>query len=184
MQIDDLVLALLKEIGEDPGRQGLEHTPERVRRSFQFLTQGYTQDPLEILNRAIFSEATDEMLIVRDIDFYSLCEHHLLPFFGKCHVGYLPKGEIIGLSKIPRIVDAFSRRLQIQARMTTQIAECLEKILQPKGVAVVIDARHLCMPMSGVETSDSYTTTSSMLGYFKQDPRTRAEFLELIKFSA
>jgi len=182
--LKELIEKLLRELGEDPSRKGLQKTPERVEKSFKYLTSGYGINIEQLVNDALYQEDYDEMIIVKDIDIYSLCEHHLLPFFGKCHVGYLPKGKIIGLSKIPRIVDAFSRRLQIQARMTTQIAECLEKILQPKGVAVVIDARHLCMPMSGLETSDSYTTTSSMLGYFKQDPRTRAEFLELIKFSA
>ncbi len=180
----ELIEKLLRELGEDPSRKGLQKTPERVEKSFKYLTSGYGVNIEQLVNDALYQEDYDEMIIVKDIDIYSLCEHHLLPFFGKCHVGYLPKGKIIGLSKIPRIVDAFSRRLQIQARMTTQIAECLEKILQPKGVAVVIDARHLCMPMSGMETSDSYTTTSSMLGYFKQDPRTRAEFLELIKVRA
>ncbi len=180
----ELIEKLLRELREDPSRKGLQKTPERVEKSFKYLTSGYGINIEQLVNDALYQEDYDEMIIVKDIDIYSLCEHHLLPFFGKCHVGYLPKGKIIGLSKIPRIVDAFSRRLQIQARMTTQIAECLEKILQPKGVAVVIDARHLCMPMSGMETSDSYTTTSSMLGYFKQDPRTRAEFLELIKVRA
>jgi len=182
--LKELIEKLLRELGEDPSRKGLQKTPERVEKSFKYLTSGYGVNIEQLVNDALYQEDYDEMIIVKDIDIYSLCEHHLLPFFGKCHVGYLPKGKIIGLSKIPRIVDAFSRRLQIQARMTTQIAECLEKILQPEGVAVVIDARHLCMPMSCVEISDSYTTTSSMLGYFKQDPRTRAEFLELIKFSA
>jgi GTP cyclohydrolase I len=182
--LKELIEKLLRELREDPSRKGLQKTPERVEKSFKYLTSGYGINIEQLVNDALYQEDYDEMIIVKDIDIYSLCEHHLLPFFGKCHVGYLPKGKIIGLSKIPRIVDAFSRRLQIQARMTTQIAECLEKILQPKGVAVVIDARHLCMPMSGMETSDSYTTTSSMLGYFKQDPRTRAEFLELIKVRA
>ena len=180
----ELIEKLLRELGEDPSRKGLQKTPERVEKSFKYLTSGYGINIEQLVNDALYQEDYDEMIIVKDIDIYSLCEHHLLPFFGKCHVGYLPKGKIIGLSKIPRIVDAFSRRLQIQARMTTQIAECLEKILQPKGVAVVIDARHLCMPMGGVETSNSFTTTSSMLGDFKQDPRTRAEFLELIKVRA
>ena len=180
----ELIEKLLRELGEDPSRKGLQKTPERVEKSFKYLTSGYGINIEQLVNDALYQEDYDEMIIVKDIDIYSLCEHHLLPFFGKCHVGYLPKGKIIGLSKIPRIVDAFSRRLQIQASMTTQIAECLEKILQPKGVAVVIDARHLCMPMSGLATADSYTTTSSMLGYFKQDPRTRAEFLALIKFRA
>ena len=168
-------------MGEDPSREGLQNTPERVEQSFKFLTSGYWVNIEELVNDALYQEDYDEMVIIKDIDIYSLCEHHLLPFIGKCHVAYLPKGKIIGLSKVPRIVDAFGRRLQLQERMTTQIAECLDKILQPKGVAVVIDALHLCMSMRGVEKQNSYTTTSSMLGSFKKDARTRAEFLELIK---
>ena len=168
-------------MGEDPSREGLQNTPERVEQSFKFLTSGYWVNIEELVNDALYQEDYDEMVIIKDIDIYSLCEHHLLPFIGKCHVAYLPQGKIIGLSKVPRIVDAFGRRLQIQERMTTQIAECLDKILQPKGVAVVIDALHLCMSMRGVEKQNSYTTTSSMLGSFKKDARTRAEFLELIK---
>ena len=168
-------------MGEDPSREGLQNTPERVEQSFKFLTSGYWVNIEELVNDALYKEDYDEMVIIKDIDIYSLCEHHLLPFIGKCHVAYLPQGKIIGLSKVPRIVDAFSRRLQVQERMTTQIAECLDKILQPKGVAVVIEALHLCMSMRGVEKQNSYTTTSSMLGSFKKDARTRAEFLELIK---
>ena len=168
-------------MGEDPSREGLQNTPERVEQSLKFLTSGYWVNIEELVNDALYKEDYDEMVIIKDIDIYSLCEHHLLPFIGKCHVAYLPQGKIIGLSKVPRIVDAFSRRLQVQERMTTQIAECLDKILQPKGVAVVIEALHLCMSMRGVEKQNSYTTTSSMLGSFKKDARTRAEFLELIK---
>ena len=168
-------------MGEDPSREGLQNTPERVEQSLKFLTSGYWVNIEELVNDALYKEDYDEMVIIKDIDIYSLCEHHLLPFIGKCHVAYLPQGKIIGLSKVPRIVDAFGRRLQLQERMTTQIAECLDKILQPKGVAVVIEALHLCMSMRGVEKQNSYTTTSSMLGSFKKDARTRAEFLELIK---
>ena len=177
----ELIEKLLIEMGEDPSREGLQNTPERVEQSFKFLTSGYWVNIEELVNDALYKEDYDEMVIIKDIDIYSLCEHHLLPFIGKCHVAYLPQGKIIGLSKVPRIVDAFSRRLQVQERMTTQIAECLDKILQPKGVAVVIEALHLCMSMRGVEKQNSYTTTSSMLGSFKKDARTRAEFLELIK---
>ena len=177
----ELIEKLFREIGEDPSREGLQNTPERVEQSFKFLTSGYWVNIEELVNDALYKEDYDEMVIIKDIDIYSLCEHHLLPFIGKCHVAYLPQGKIIGLSKVPRIVDAFSRRLQVQERMTTQIAECLDKILQPKGVAVVIEALHLCMSMRGVEKQNSYTTTSSMLGSFKKDARTRAEFLELIK---
>ena len=177
----ELIEKLLREMGEDPSREGLQNTPERVEQSFKFLTSGYWVNIEELVNDALYKEDYDEMVIIKDIDIYSLCEHHLLPFIGKCHVAYLPQGKIIGLSKVPRIVDAFGRRLQLQERMTTQIAECLDKILQPKGVAVVIEALHLCMSMRGVEKQNSYTTTSSMLGSFKKDARTRAEFLELIK---
>ena len=160
----DLIKQILLQIGEDPSREGLQRTPERVEKSLNFLTSGY-----------------DEMVIVRDIDLFSMCEHHMLPFIGKCHVAYLPRGKIIGLSKVPRIIDVFSRRLQVQERLTKQIAECLNKILQPIGVGVVIEALHLCMCMRGVEKQNSYTTTSSMLGSFKSDARTRSEFLTLIQ---
>ena len=177
----ELIEKLLREMGEDPSREGLQNTPERVEQSFKFLTSGYWVNIEELVNDALYKEDYDEMVIIKDIDIYSLCEHHLLPFIGKCHVAYLPQGKIIGLSKVPRIVAAFGRRLHLQERMTTQIAECLDKILQPKGVAVVIEALHLCMSMRGVEKQNSYTTTSSMLGSFKKDARTRAEFLELIK---
>lgn len=176
-QIEKILMAL----GEDPSREGLANTPERVEKSLKFLTSGYWINIDELVNGALYAEDYDEMVIVKDIDVYSLCEHHMLPFFGKCHVAYLPKGKIIGLSKIPRIVDAYSRRLQVQERMTTQVAECLDRILKPKGVGVVIEALHLCMSMRGVEKQSSYTTTSSMLGSFKQDARTRGEFLDLIQ---
>lgn len=172
---------ILKEMGEDPSREGLQNTPERVEKSLKFLTSGYHVDIDALVNDALYAENYDEMVIIKEIDIYSLCEHHLLPFIGKCHVAYIPKGKIIGLSKVPRLVDAFSRRLQVQERLTTQIAECLNRILQPQGVAVVIEALHLCMAMRGVEKQNSYTTTSSMLGSFKEDARTRTEFLNLIQ---
>jgi len=177
----DLIEKLLMEMGEDPSREGLQRTPERVVKSLQFLTSGYKTNIDELVNGALYHENYDEMVIVKDIDLFSLCEHHILPFLGKCHVAYLPKGKIIGLSKVPRIIDAFSRRLQVQERLTFQIAECLEKILQPKGVGVVIEALHMCMSMRGVQKQSSYTTTSSMLGSFKSDARTRSEFLSLIQ---
>jgi len=177
----DLIEKLLMEMGEDPSREGLQRTPERVVKSLQFLTSGYKTNIDELVNGALYHENYDEMVIVKDIDLFSLCEHHMLPFLGKCHVAYLPKGKIIGLSKVPRIIDAFSRRLQVQERLTFQIAECLEKILQPKGVGVVIEALHMCMSMRGVQKQSSYTTTSSMLGSFKSDARTRSEFLSLIQ---
>ena len=180
-QVKELVEKILMELGEDPSREGLKNTPERVDKSLRFLTSGYWTNIDELVNDAIYQEDYDEMVIVKDIDLFSLCEHHMLPFIGKCHVAYLPKGKIIGLSKIPRLVDAFSRRLQVQERLTTQIAECIQRILAPKGVAVVIEALHLCMSMRGVEKQSSYTTTSSMLGSFKEDVRTRSEFLDLLK---
>lgn len=177
----ELIEKLLVELGEDPSRKGLQNTPERVAKSLKFLTGGYWVNIEEMVNGALYEDPnTDEMVILKDIDVFSLCEHHMLPFFGKCHVAYLPDGKIIGLSKIPRIVEAFSRRLQLQERLTTQIANCLQDILKPKGVAVVIDALHLCMSMRGVEKQNAYTTTSSMLGFFKSNPSTRSEFLSLI----
>lgn len=179
----ELIEKLLIELGEDPSREGLRNTPERVDKSLRFLTSGYMINIDELVNDAIYHEDYNEMVIVKDIDLFSLCEHHLLPFLGKCHVAYLPKGKIIGLSKIPRIVDIFSRRLQVQERLTNQIAECLDNILKPAGVAVVIEALHLCMTMRGVEKQNSFTTTSSMLGSFKTDARTRSEFLSLLKAS-
>jgi GTP cyclohydrolase I len=177
----NLIEELLVKLGEDPKREGLQNTPERVEKSLEFLTSGYTTNIDELVNGALYHENYDEMVIVKDIDIFSLCEHHMLPFLGKCHVAYLPKGKIIGLSKIPRIADAFSRRLQVQERLTNQIAECLEKILQPNGVGVVIEALHMCMSMRGVQKQSSYTTTSAMLGSFKSDARTRSEFLNLIQ---
>lgn len=174
------VRELLRLLGENPEREGLVKTPARVEKSLQFLTSGYQRDVAEIVNGAIFEEQTDEMVVVKDIDLYSLCEHHLLPFYGKAHVAYLPKGRIIGLSKIPRIVDAFARRLQVQERLTTQIAQCLSEHLRPRGVAVVIEAYHLCMAMRGVEKQNAFATTSAMLGAFREDRGTRAEFLEFL----
>ena len=178
--IKSLIENILHAIGEDPKREGLLKTPERVEKSLNFLTSGYDVDIDQLVNDALYDENYDEMVIVKNIDFYSLCEHHMLPFFGKCHVAYLPNGKIIGLSKVPRLVDAYGRRLQVQERLTTQIAHCIEDIVKPTGVGVVIEATHLCMSMRGVEKQNSYTTTSSMLGSFKKDPRTRAEFLSLL----
>ena len=178
--MQDLVRQLLAALGEDPTREGLLDTPRRVEQSLRFLTSGYDVDIDELINNALFSVPYNEMVIVRDIDLYSLCEHHLLPFFGKCHVAYIPDGRVIGLSKVPRIVDAFARRLQVQERLTSQIAETMEAKIAPLGVAVVIEATHLCMAMRGVEKQNSVTVTSAMRGVFHQDPRTRAEFLELI----
>ena len=178
--IKSLIQNILYAIGEDPKREGLLKTPERVEKSLNFLTSGYDVDIDQLVNDALYNENYDEMVIVKNIDFYSLCEHHMLPFFGKCHVAYLPNGKIIGLSKVPRLVDAYGRRLQVQERLTTQIAHCIEDIVKPTGVGVVIEATHLCMSMRGVEKQNSYTTTSSMLGSFKKDPRTRAEFLSLL----
>lgn len=179
-KIQSIVTELLALLGEDPTREGLIKTPKRVEASLKFLTRGYRQDIEKILNGAIYEENYDEMVVVKDIDLFSLCEHHLLPFYGKAHVAYLPNGKIIGLSKIPRVVDVFSRRLQVQERLTSQITDCLMQHLRPKGAAVVIEAFHLCMAMRGVEKKDSYCVTSSMLGTFRSDPRSRAEFLSLI----
>jgi GTP cyclohydrolase IA len=175
-----LITDLLTEIGEDPNREGLLSTPKRVTEAYEFLTRGYTQDIEEVINDAIFTEKYDEMVLVKNIDFYSMCEHHMLPFFGKVHVAYIPDGKIVGLSKIPRIVDVFARRLQVQERMTQQIADTLDKYLQPVGVAVVSEANHMCMMMRGVEKQNSSATSSAMHGVFKEDARTRAEFLNLI----
>jgi len=178
--LQSLVERILHAVGEDPKREGLLKTPERVEKSLKFLTSGYDIDVDKLVNDALYSENYNEMVIVKDIDVYSLCEHHMLPFFGKCHVAYLPQGKIIGLSKVPRLVDAYSRRLQVQERLTTEIAQCIQSIVKPAGVAVVIDALHLCMSMRGVAKQNSYTTTSSMLGCFKDDARTRSEFLSLL----
>jgi GTP cyclohydrolase I len=174
------IRSILKKLGEDPTRDGLVHTPKRVDRALRFLTSGYKMSPDEVLNGALFDVAYDEMVIVRDIELFSLCEHHLLPFFGKCHVAYIPKGRIIGLSKIPRLVDMFARRLQVQERLTMQVAETINAKISPKGVAVVIEAQHLCMIMRGVEKQNSVAVTSSMLGAFKDDQNTRNEFLNLV----
>jgi GTP cyclohydrolase I len=173
----------LSELGEDVEREGLERTPERVEKALRYLTSGYEQDAKEILNGAMFVEDYDEMVIVKDIDFSSLCEHHLLPFLGKCHVAYLPGRKIVGLSKIPRLVEMFSRRLQVQERLTTQIANTINEVLQPRGVAVVMEAVHLCMLMRGVEKQNSKAITSAMLGSFRDRAETRAEFMDLIKSS-
>ena len=174
------IRSILTQIGEDPSRDGLTKTPERVDRALRYLTSGYQKNADELLNGALFDVAYDEMVIVKDIEVYSLCEHHLLPFFGKCHVAYIPNGKIIGLSKIPRLVDMFARRLQVQERLTTQIAETIREKINPRGVAVVIEAQHLCMIMRGVEKQHSVAVTSSMLGAFKEDQNTRNEFLTLV----
>jgi GTP cyclohydrolase IA len=179
--IPALVEALLAELGEDPGRQGLKATPDRVSRALRELTDGYGVVPEQVVAGAVFDQDYDEMIVVKDIPFYSLCEHHLLPFFGHCHVGYLPKGKVIGLSKIPRLVGVFAHRLQIQEKMTKEIAEALEGAVAPKGVGVVIEARHLCMEMRGVQKPGGHLITSCMLGTFRRDPRTRAEFLNLVR---
>jgi GTP cyclohydrolase I len=175
------VRRLLESLGEDPEREGLQRTPHRVWESLTFLTEGASGDVREVVGEALFAEDYDEMVLVRDVEFYSLCEHHLLPFFGRAHIAYIPNGRVVGLSKIPRIVDLFSHRLQVQERLTTQIAEALEDVLEPKGVAVVLEASHLCMMMRGVEKQDSRTVTSAMRGIFRSDPRTRAEFLDTVK---
>lgn len=169
-------------VGEDSSREGLLKTPQRAAKAMKFLTQGYEKNPLEILRSAVFKEEYDQMVIVKDIELYSLCEHHLIPFFGKAHIAYIPKGKIVGLSKIPRIVDAFARRLQVQERLTTQIRDCIQEALEPAGVGVVIECRHLCMSMRGVEKQNSVTTTSAFTGDFKND-KTRSEFINLISSS-
>src|SRR5437763_906210 len=179
--MQDIIRQLLADLGENPSREGLIDTPKRVEQALRFLTSGYTADVDSVLNDALFTVDYNEMVIVRDIDFYSLCEHHLLPFFGRCHIAYIPRGKVIGLSKIPRLVEVFARRLQIQERMTNQIAETIREKIKPLGVAVVIEATHLCMAMRGVEKQNSFAITSSMLGGFQNDARTRMEFLELIR---
>ncbi|MBI4548769.1 MAG: GTP cyclohydrolase I FolE [Ignavibacteriae bacterium] len=178
--LEEQVREILEILGENPAREGLRRTPRRVAKAWEFLTSGYKQDVKKVLNGAVFSEKYNEMVIVKDIDFFSLCEHHMLPFYGKAHIAYIPNGKIIGLSKLPRVVEVFSRRLQVQERLTQQIADTLYETLEPDGVAVVIEARHLCMMMRGVEKQNSVATTSAMLGSFRDDERTRNEFLNLI----
>ena len=179
--MQETIRRLLTDLGEDPDREGLRETPRRVDQSLRFLTSGYGTSLDHVINGALFSVEYSEMVIVRDIDFYSLCEHHILPFFGKCHVAYLPNGRVIGLSKLPRIVDMFSRRLQVQERLTSEIAEAIRSAVSPLGVAVVMEATHLCMAMRGVAKQNAVTTTSAMHGVFREDARTRSEFLELIR---
>ena len=176
-----LVESMLKELGEDPGRDGLRRTPLRVADAMRFFTSGYDQDPVAILNNALFEVSYDEMVVVKDIDFYSLCEHHMIPFFGRIHVGYVPNGKVVGLSKIPRLVEMLSRRLQVQERLTTQVAETIEEVLEPKGVAVIAEAIHLCMMMRGIQQQNASAITSSMRGAFKSDSKTRSEFMDLIR---
>jgi len=178
--IADLMRSVIRMIGEDPNREGLRRTPERFERALRYLTSGYQQDPEKILNRAVFRVCYDEMVVLKDIEVFSLCEHHMLPFFGKCHVAYIPDKKVLGLSKIPRLVNMFSRRLQIQERLTNQIAHAIQKSINPVGVGVVIEARHLCMVMRGVEKQRSEAITSAMLGAFRENQQTREEFLSLI----
>ncbi|MEE2632399.1 MAG: GTP cyclohydrolase I FolE [Candidatus Neomarinimicrobiota bacterium] len=180
-RLEEITKELLGLIGEDSTRQGLIKTPKRVAESWKFLSQGYHQNLDEIINEAIFDESAKDMIIVKDIEFYSLCEHHLIPFYGKAHVGYIPNGKIIGLSKIPRIIDFYSRRLQVQERLTNQIATCIQDLLNPKGVAVIMEGRHFCMLMRGVQKQNSIASTSSMLGAFKDQSTTRNEFLKLVE---
>jgi GTP cyclohydrolase I len=179
--VKELAKKLLIEIGEDPDREGLLNTPLRVAKAWDFLSKGYKQDIDEIINNAIFEEEYDQMVVVKDIEFYSMCEHHLLPFFGVAHIAYIPNGKIIGLSKIPRILDMFARRLQVQERMTQEVAGMLQSKLNPRGVAVIIEAQHMCMQMRGVEKRKSYMSTSAMLGIFREDNKTRKEFLDIVK---
>lgn len=177
--MESYVEGILKELGEDPARDGLKKTPHRVSKAMRFFTQGYGQNPADILTAALFDVDYDELVVVRDIDFYSLCEHHMVPFFGRVHVGYIPDGKVVGLSKIPRTVDIFARRLQIQERLTTDIAQTIEEVLKPKGIGVVVEAKHLCMMMRGVEKQNSKTVTSALRGIFRDDAKTRDEFLRL-----
>jgi GTP cyclohydrolase I len=179
--MQELIRQLLADLGEKPDREGLRDTPKRVEKAYRFLTSGYGADIDQVLNNALFTVDYSEMVIVKDIDFYSLCEHHLLPFFGKCHIAYIPTTKVIGLSKIPRLVDVFSRRLQVQERLTSQIADTIRDKIAPLGVAVVVEATHLCMSMRGVEKQNSFAITSAMQGAFRDNARTRMEFLELIK---
>jgi GTP cyclohydrolase I len=180
MSVKKAIKEILLEIGEDPKREGLKDTPDRMERMFKEITSGYHMDPKKVINEAVFEIKYDEMVVVKDIEFYSLCEHHMLPFFGKCNIAYIPNGKVVGLSKIPRIVEVFSRRLQVQERMTVQIADFLKKELDPQGVAVVVEAYHLCMAMRGIKKSEANMLTSSMRGTFKKDERTRGEFLSFI----
>jgi GTP cyclohydrolase I len=180
-QLSETVGKLLLQLGQDPERDGLRETPERVARSLAFLTQGYQMDPRAIVGDALFEAEYDEMVVVRDVELFSLCEHHLLPFFGRCHIAYLPGGKIVGLSKLARLADVYARRLQVQERLTKEIATAIMEILEPKGVAVVVEAQHLCMMMRGVEKQNSFAITSCMLGTFRDDARTRAEFLALVE---
>ena len=172
---------LLTQIGEDPNREGLKKTPDRFKKAWEFFSKGYKEDLNVIINNAVFTEGNKDMVIVRDIEFYSMCEHHILPFFGRAHVGYIPNGKVIGLSKIPRIIDMFSRRLQVQERLTNQVAEAIQKVLDPLGVAVVMEGTHMCMQMRGVEKQNSFASTGSMLGLFRKSAQTRAEFLSIIR---
>jgi GTP cyclohydrolase I len=178
--LTDIVRELLREVGEDSDREGLRDTPERVARSLAFLTQGYAMDPREVVGTAMFDSHYDEMVVVRDVEIYSLCEHHLLPFFGRCHIAYLPSDKIVGLSKLARLAEVFARRLQVQERLTTEIATAIQDILEPRGVGVVVEAQHLCMMMRGIEKQNSLAVTSCMLGQFRTDARTRGEFLSLV----
>jgi GTP cyclohydrolase IA len=178
--VEPYVKAILEELGEDPEREGLLKTPARVSRALRELTKGYKQDPEAIINGALFTEDYSEMIVMKDVDFYSMCEHHMLPFFGKAHIAYLPKGKIVGISKLARLVDVYARRLQVQERMTTQIASLLMEKLTPEGVAVVVEAEHLCMRMRGVEKQNSYVVTSAMFGVFREKQETRDEFMNLI----
>jgi GTP cyclohydrolase I len=178
---EDLVREMIVRLGEDPAREGLVRTPSRVHRAYEYLMKGYKEDPEALLKNALFTVTYDEMVIVKDVEMFSLCEHHMLPFFGKVHVAYIPNGKVIGLSKIPRLIEIFSRRLQIQERLTTQVAETIQKAIEPQGVGVVIEARHLCMMMRGVEKQHSAAVTSSMLGCFRDEQETRTEFLSLIR---
>jgi GTP cyclohydrolase I len=181
MQMQDAVRTLLAGLGEDPHREGLDKTPERVAKALRFLTSGYGQDPKALINEALFTVTYDEMVVVKDIDVFSMCEHHLLPFYGKAHVAYIPDGKVVGLSKIPRLVDMFARRLQVQERLTVQIAEAIQEYIQPRGVGVIVEAMHFCMMMRGVEKQNSVAVTSCMLGAFRERQPTRDEFLSLVR---
>ena len=183
-KVEEITNSLLLELGEDPKREGLIKTPSRVAKAWEFISRGYNEDLNKVINDAIFNEKAKDMVIVQNIEFFSLCEHHLLPFFGKAHVGYIPNGRVIGLSKIPRIIDMFSRRLQVQERLTHQIADTLQEVLIPSGVAVVMEGRHMCMQMRGVEKQNSFASTSAMSGQFKKSAETRSEFLDIISKNA